>query len=523
MAPEIIANRGRYNNKVDLFAVGVVTYTLLTGRLPFPGLTTREYWNHVVKGNARFPDSLWHGISIHAKNLVKGLLNVDPEKRLTAFAALQHDWIVGVRPKDSVIRRDRSNLHSKKRRLQKVRAALIAITMMHKVERIHESHYGLAKLPEAIDKTKEFGDKTKVKTKEFGERTKVGAQEIGGKTVQGLKTGAKKTGEEAKKAGDGIKKTTVRTTEVIGSGVKKTGETVKKTGETVKVGIGKTADGAKRTTDAIGSGVKSGVDKTVATGKKTGEFIGENARKTGQGVKKAADGIRRNHSSDNNSNGTQRESERSRRHSRRPFHRNESVGSSHLPRLESSEQNQVPVTRTAGSASGSSSKLSKSAVDQNSTRNASSELVPAGDRKRSSELDKPADRGSVQTSSSEKYYSAGDEMDGESSTLSNNLDSPKKLSEVTSEKPRRSSGGKPILAVLALSSLPVGMSSDSGRPRSSEGSTGPGVGGDPFMLGSVADPSRSDALRQAALLLLAGSAAKTLADAQQQSDQTDKG
>lgn len=509
MAPEIIANRGCYNHKVDLFAVGVVTYTLLTGRLPFPGLTTREYWNHVVKGNARFPDSLWHGISIHAKNLVKGLLNVDPEKRLTAFAALQHDWIVGVRPKDSVIRRDRSNLHSKNRRLQKVRAALIAITMMHKVERIHELHYGLAKLPEAIDKTKEFGDKTKVKTKEFGERTKVGAQEIGGKTVQGLKTGAKKTGEEAKKAGDGIKKTTVRTTEVIGSGVKKTGETV-------KVGIGKTADSAKRTTDAIGSGLKSGVDKTVATGKKTGEFIGENARKTGQGVKKAADGIRRNHSSDNNSNSTPRESERRWRHSRRPFQRNDSIGSSHLPRQESSEQNQVPVTRTAGSASENSSKLSKSAVDHNSTRTASSESVPAGDRKRSLELFKPADRGLVQTSSSEKYYSAGDEMDGESSTSLNNLDSPTKLSKVAPEESRRSSGGKPVLA--ALSSLPMGLSPGSGRPRSSEDSTGPTVGGgDPFMSGSVADPSGPDFMRQAALLLLAGSAAKTLAGAQQQS------
>jgi calcium-dependent protein kinase len=36
MAPEIILNKN-YNEKVDVWSIGVISYMLLTGRNPFPG------------------------------------------------------------------------------------------------------------------------------------------------------------------------------------------------------------------------------------------------------------------------------------------------------------------------------------------------------------------------------------------------------------------------------------------------------------------------------------------------------
>jgi serine/threonine protein kinase len=36
MAPEIILNK-KYNEKVDIWSIGVISYMLLTGRNPFPG------------------------------------------------------------------------------------------------------------------------------------------------------------------------------------------------------------------------------------------------------------------------------------------------------------------------------------------------------------------------------------------------------------------------------------------------------------------------------------------------------
>lgn len=41
MAPEIIKGE-KYNEKVDIWSIGVITYILLTGRLPFNGKTPDE-------------------------------------------------------------------------------------------------------------------------------------------------------------------------------------------------------------------------------------------------------------------------------------------------------------------------------------------------------------------------------------------------------------------------------------------------------------------------------------------------
>ena len=38
MAPEII-QKEKYNDKVDIWSIGVITYMLLTGRNPFPGVS----------------------------------------------------------------------------------------------------------------------------------------------------------------------------------------------------------------------------------------------------------------------------------------------------------------------------------------------------------------------------------------------------------------------------------------------------------------------------------------------------
>lgn len=297
MAPEILMNQ-LYGPAVDCFSCGVILYTMLTGRLPFPGLTTNDYWMHVKNGNAKFPPSLWEDINPLAKNLVKGLLNNDPEKRLTAFAALQHEWIWSTSDRDAEIRRDRSNLHSGRRKLQKARAAFWAITMMNKVRALQES----VKIPEIVEAVGEGVKKT-------GEGIKTGVV----KTADGIEKGVKKTGEGVKKTGeaigegvkktadgiekgvkvtvDGVEKGVKKTGEVIGAGVKKTGEGVKKTAEGIQTGVEKTADGIEKGVKKTVEGVEKGVKKTGEGVKKTGEALGEGVKKTGEGVKKTGEVI----------------------------------------------------------------------------------------------------------------------------------------------------------------------------------------------------------------------------------------
>lgn len=47
----------------------------------------------IKKGQFSFPDPYWTDISTGAKDLVRGLLTVDPKKRLSAKDMLKHPWI----------------------------------------------------------------------------------------------------------------------------------------------------------------------------------------------------------------------------------------------------------------------------------------------------------------------------------------------------------------------------------------------------------------------------------------------
>jgi len=91
VAPEVI-NR-RYNHMCDMFSVGVTAYFLLTGMLPFDGPTDEETFDFISIGRFKFPSSSIF-LSDDAKDFVKQLLQVDPKKRMSASAALNHPWMV---------------------------------------------------------------------------------------------------------------------------------------------------------------------------------------------------------------------------------------------------------------------------------------------------------------------------------------------------------------------------------------------------------------------------------------------
>lgn len=134
-APEIVAQKG-HGTPVDLWACGVIMYTILTGSLPFPGRNRDEYFRNVATGEPVFSQRLWNGISNGAKNLVKGLLNKDPKKRLNAIGAMNHKWITSadeLPSGSSKIKRNRANLNSSRRRLFKARSAIIAVAMAQKL------------------------------------------------------------------------------------------------------------------------------------------------------------------------------------------------------------------------------------------------------------------------------------------------------------------------------------------------------------------------------------------------------
>ena len=90
IAPEILSNEPYEGYPVDLWSSGVVLYAMLTGLLPFKANCLRELHELIIKG--QYPEMV--GVSEDVKNLVRGLLEVNPKKRLTADAVLEHPWLI---------------------------------------------------------------------------------------------------------------------------------------------------------------------------------------------------------------------------------------------------------------------------------------------------------------------------------------------------------------------------------------------------------------------------------------------
>jgi serine/threonine protein kinase len=93
VAPEVLQEKP-YNFKVDLFAIGIITYLLVAGFLPFDHETSeKEIARQTVYEPTPFPSSIWKNISIEAKMFVDNLLDKDPDKRMNIQEVLQHKWL----------------------------------------------------------------------------------------------------------------------------------------------------------------------------------------------------------------------------------------------------------------------------------------------------------------------------------------------------------------------------------------------------------------------------------------------
>jgi serine/threonine protein kinase len=91
VAPEIL-NEEPYGVAVDMWSAGVILYILLCGFPPFYGDNDDELFERIATCNYKFISPYWDRVSEDAKNLIRGLLELNPKKRLTAAQALAHPW-----------------------------------------------------------------------------------------------------------------------------------------------------------------------------------------------------------------------------------------------------------------------------------------------------------------------------------------------------------------------------------------------------------------------------------------------
>lgn len=92
LAPEII-DKGGYGKAVDSWAVGVVLYIMMSGQFPFCGDSDDDYYKNVLEEALEFPEAEWATVSADAIDLIKGLLDKDPQTRMRPDEAMRHKWL----------------------------------------------------------------------------------------------------------------------------------------------------------------------------------------------------------------------------------------------------------------------------------------------------------------------------------------------------------------------------------------------------------------------------------------------
>ena len=94
VAPEILEGTA-YDERADMWSVGVILYILLGGYPPFIESTQRDLFRKIRKGEYEFHEEYWGTVSQDAKTLISSLLTVSASARLTAKGALENAWILG--------------------------------------------------------------------------------------------------------------------------------------------------------------------------------------------------------------------------------------------------------------------------------------------------------------------------------------------------------------------------------------------------------------------------------------------
>ena len=98
IAPEVL--KKHYNEKCDIWSCGVILYILLSGKPPFAGDDDNEIMANVTTGQYDLHCAPFNRISKSAKDLIKKLLIMDKDKRISAHEALNHAWFKEKKAKD---------------------------------------------------------------------------------------------------------------------------------------------------------------------------------------------------------------------------------------------------------------------------------------------------------------------------------------------------------------------------------------------------------------------------------------
>eukprot|EP01156_Anaeramoeba_ignava_P023257 Anaeramoba_ignava/c21421_g4_i1.p2 GENE.c21421_g4_i1~~c21421_g4_i1.p2 ORF type:complete len:404 (+),score=137.02 c21421_g4_i1:41-1213(+) len=105
-APEVVGGNEYDGTKSDIWSCGVILYVLLVGRLPFEGESIKDVLLKVLEAKYTIPENLIPA----KKELIKGMLEKDANKRFTIEQIKQNEWFrsnfpINYQPPQAILRK----------------------------------------------------------------------------------------------------------------------------------------------------------------------------------------------------------------------------------------------------------------------------------------------------------------------------------------------------------------------------------------------------------------------------------
>lgn len=91
VAPELIYQEP-YDEKIDIWAVGILTYELLTGSAPFTGQNEKDTYSNITGLDLQC-NQIYESVSVEAKDFISKILVTIPSKRMSLEDMLKHPWL----------------------------------------------------------------------------------------------------------------------------------------------------------------------------------------------------------------------------------------------------------------------------------------------------------------------------------------------------------------------------------------------------------------------------------------------
>ncbi|CAG9326816.1 unnamed protein product [Blepharisma stoltei] len=101
-APEMIAGKRYHGITVDIWSCGVILYAAICGYLPFEDENTSVLYKKIMSGDYKCPK--W--VSFEAQDLLKRILNTNPEDRYTIDMIRRHPWFLRHAEANSIVKYD---------------------------------------------------------------------------------------------------------------------------------------------------------------------------------------------------------------------------------------------------------------------------------------------------------------------------------------------------------------------------------------------------------------------------------